>query len=149
MHHDSGAKPHQTPFWLVWQCECQKLVGTKPLARVSEKSETWLYDQNKLGRPASHLSFAIVRRFARILEPKQTWLMHLSGHEDQLGTGFGWDDATWRHNAKNACNEAGLSGSVDVPTIGQIIGSCPSCVLNSATRTSATTQTQPAHTVAA
>ncbi len=27
------------------------------------------------------------------------------------------------------------------------IGSCPSCVINSATRTSATTQTQPVHTV--
>ena len=84
-------------------------------------SNTWLYDQNKLGRPASHLSFAIVRRFARILEPKQTWLMHISGHEDQPGSGFGWDDATWRRNAKNAWSEAGLSGSVDVPTIKQMI----------------------------
>lgn len=88
-------------------------------------SNTWLYDQNKFGRPASHLSFAIVRRFAAILEPKQTWLMHLSGHEDQPGSGFGWDDATWRHNAKNAWIEAGLNGGVDVPTIGQIIALKP------------------------
>ncbi len=84
-------------------------------------SNTWLYDQNKLGRPASHLSTAIVRRFAAILEPKQTWLMHLSGHEDQPGSGFGWDDATWRRNAKAAWIEAGLSGGVDVPSIGQLI----------------------------
>jgi ribonuclease BN (tRNA processing enzyme) len=84
-------------------------------------SNTWLYDQNKLGRPASHLSFAIVRRFARILEPKQTWLMHLSGHEDQPETGFGWDDSTWRHEAKRAWSDSGLNGNVDVPIIGQTI----------------------------
>ncbi len=84
-------------------------------------SNTWLYDQNKLGRPASHLSNAIVRRFAAILEPKQTWLMHLSGHEDQPGSGFGWDDSVWRREAKKAWNEEGLNGDVDVPTIGQMI----------------------------
>ena len=81
---------------------------------------TWAYTHTQDGRPASHVSFGMVQRFAAALEPKRSWLMHISGHED-LGDGFGWDDATWQREAQRAWREHALPGDVRVPSIGEVI----------------------------
>jgi hypothetical protein len=84
-------------------------------------SNTWAYQTDRNGRPASHASFGLVQRFARTLEPKHTWLTHLSGHEDERGAGFGWTDDQWRDHALHVWQSEGLPGQVSVPSIGQRI----------------------------
>ena len=84
-------------------------------------TNTWAYSQNPDGTPASHISYALVQRFARALEPKITYLMHLSGHEDAVGDGFGWTNETWQLEATKAWQAAGLVGEVRVPRIGERI----------------------------
>jgi ribonuclease BN (tRNA processing enzyme) len=84
-------------------------------------TNTWVYSQDSSGKPATHISFAMVERFAKALEPKTTYLMHLSGHEDPLGEGFGWTNERWQLEATQAWQEAGLAGEVRVPRIGERI----------------------------
>jgi L-ascorbate metabolism protein UlaG (beta-lactamase superfamily) len=84
-------------------------------------SNTWSYQQQPNGLPATHACFALVKRFAKVLKPNNTFLMHLSGHEDAIGDGFGWSDAIWQLEAQKAWLEAGLHGQVFVPHIGQRI----------------------------
>lgn len=84
-------------------------------------SNTWACEADRNGRPASHASFGLVQRFARSLEPKHTWLTHLSGHEDERGAGFGWTDDQWRDHALHVWQSEGLPGQVSVPSIGQRI----------------------------
>jgi ribonuclease BN (tRNA processing enzyme) len=81
---------------------------------------TWAYTHTQESKPASHVSFGMVQRFAAALEPKHSWLIHISGHED-IGDGFGWDDATWQHEAQHIWREHGLPGQVRVPLIGEVI----------------------------
>lgn len=81
---------------------------------------TWAYTHSHEGKPASHVSFGMVQRFAAALEPKHSWLVHVSGHED-IGDGFGWDDATWQREAQHIWHERGLPGDVRVPLIGETI----------------------------
>jgi ribonuclease BN (tRNA processing enzyme) len=81
---------------------------------------TWEYTHNSEGKPASHISFGMVQRFAAALEPKHSWLVHISGHED-IGDGFGWDDATWQREAQRIWRERKLPGQVRVPLIGEVI----------------------------
>ena len=80
---------------------------------------TWAYHQNANGEPTSHVSFSLVQRFAKVLQPKRTVLMHISGHEDAIGDGFGWTNEIWQLEASKAWQLAGLSGEVIVPQIGQ------------------------------
>ncbi len=84
-------------------------------------TNTWAYSRDPDGTPASHISYALVQRFARALEPKITYLMHLSGHEDAVGDGFGWTNETWQLEATQAWRAAGLGGEVRVPRIGERI----------------------------
>jgi ribonuclease BN (tRNA processing enzyme) len=84
-------------------------------------SNTWAYSTTPDGRPASHASFGLIGRFARVLEPKQTWLVHLSGHEDRPGDGFGWEDTRWELEAKRVWAAQGLPGGVRVPALGETI----------------------------
>ncbi len=80
---------------------------------------TWDYHMDAQGLPASHASFSQIKAIAKKLEPQKTYLMHLSGHEDQADTGFGWSDKRWQLEASRAWQAQGLSGSVYVPYIGQ------------------------------
>jgi phosphoribosyl 1,2-cyclic phosphodiesterase len=84
-------------------------------------SNTWSYSKQPNGLPASHASFHLVKRFAKVLAPQNTFLMHLSGHEDAIGDGFGWSDEVWQLEAQKAWRQAGLQGQVFVPQIGQRI----------------------------
>ncbi len=80
---------------------------------------TWAYHQHANGEPTSHVSFSLVQRFAKALKPKRTVLMHISGHEDAIGDGFGWTNEIWQFEATKAWQTAGLTGEVIVPQIGQ------------------------------
>jgi ribonuclease BN (tRNA processing enzyme) len=82
---------------------------------------TWEYHQDANGNPASHASFMQIARIARQLKPRQTFLMHISGHEDLIDHGFGWSDDRWQLEANRIWQEQGLLGSVHVPFIGQRI----------------------------
>jgi len=60
-----------------------------------------------------------VCQIAANLSPKQTILMHLSGHPDQPGNpGWGWTNERWREEAAKVWKEQSLLGSVTVPEIG-------------------------------
>jgi ribonuclease BN (tRNA processing enzyme) len=80
---------------------------------------TWSYHRQASGEPTSHVSFSLVQRFALVLKPKRTVLMHISGHEDAIGDGFGWTNEIWQLEATKAWQIAGLTGDVIVPRIGQ------------------------------
>ena len=82
---------------------------------------TWDYHQDASGNAASHASFTQITRIARQLEPKQTFLMHISGHEDRVENGFGWSDERWQLEANRVWKTLGLLGSVHIPFIGQRI----------------------------
>lgn len=71
------------------------------------------------GHKLNHLSFSRVQRIAKNLRPKETLLVHLSGHPDGIGNpGFGWSDEQWTTAAQQVWQQADLPGSVRVPAIG-------------------------------
>jgi phosphoribosyl 1,2-cyclic phosphodiesterase len=72
-------------------------------------------------RPASHACFRSQLPNVRALTPRETWLMHLSGHEDDRGDGFGWLDAEWQAHAQAEWARFALPGRVRVPAIGERI----------------------------
>lgn len=84
-------------------------------------SNTWLYRQDAEGKPASHACFDWITEIATNLHPQNTWLMHLSGHEDQMDSGFGWGNERWRAEALKIWEERKLPGKVGVPEIGDVI----------------------------
>ena len=70
---------------------------------------------------ATHPSFDNVQRIVATLQPRQTLLMHLSGHPDGEGNpGFGWDNAQWTAAAQSVWQQQQLPGTVRVPVIGEI-----------------------------
>ena len=109
-----------TNLWLedVNHPVVQRLRGAD---HVFFDSNTWRYDTTASGHPASHASFSLIQRFARTLEPRCTWLVHLSGHEDAPDDGFGWDNARWQSEARRVWAEESLPGEVRVPEIGERI----------------------------
>lgn len=80
---------------------------------------TWSIEEVN-GKNTGHASFSTVQRYAKVLSPKVTFLVHLSGHEDREGNlGWGWDDQTWEKNAQRVWQARGLPGEVRVPQIGE------------------------------
>lgn len=70
-------------------------------------------------RRTTHPSFENVRPIARNLQPRQTMLMHLSGHPDEPGNGaWGWTNGRWQAEAQRVWQKEGLPGIVRVPDIG-------------------------------
>jgi hypothetical protein len=82
---------------------------------------TWRFAGNATSKPASHASFHTQLQFVRALAPRETLLMHLSGHEDERGDGFGWLDSEWQLRAQEAWQAGAMPGSVRVPHIGERI----------------------------
>ena len=67
----------------------------------------------------THPGFGQVCHIAANLKPKQTILVHLSGHVDLLGNpGWGWTNERWREEATAVWTEQALPGIVTVPEIG-------------------------------
>jgi ribonuclease BN (tRNA processing enzyme) len=81
---------------------------------------TWRREINPAnGRSTNHVSFFTVMKYAAALQPRLTLLVHLSGHEDERGDGWGWDDAEWERNAQREWRAHNLRGEVRVPKIGE------------------------------
>ena len=67
------------------------------------------------GKNTGHASFKTVKRYARILKPKETILVHISGHEDGIGNpGYGWVDGRWQIEANKCWRDEKLPGDVIV-----------------------------------
>ena len=81
---------------------------------------TWRAERSPRGGSTGHASFQTVCAYAAALKPRRTVLMHLSGHEDAPGDGFGWTDAEWQVHASHEWKVRGLNGDVLVPQIGQM-----------------------------
>ncbi len=72
------------------------------------------------GYNTGHLAFSTVKKYVQALHPKQTCLVHMSGHEDEEGSeGWGWENSRWQEEAKKVWRSEGLPGSVRVPSIGE------------------------------
>jgi ribonuclease BN (tRNA processing enzyme) len=73
-----------------------------------------------VGFNTGHLSFATVRKYAKVLQPKETLLVHMGGHEEGEGNpGWGWTDRQWGKEALNLWRADGLPGAVRVPAMGE------------------------------
>ena len=79
---------------------------------------TWSVEESN-GKNTGHASFLTVQRYARVLSPRTTFLVHLSGHEDAEGKpGWGWSDSTWEQKAQEVWANNNLPGRICVPRIG-------------------------------
>lgn len=77
--------------------------------------------QAKPHKTTSHPSFSNVQRYAASLQPRHTFLVHLSGHPDGRGNpGWGWENGRWQTEAQQVWQTKNLPGQVHVPTIGDI-----------------------------
>jgi hypothetical protein len=71
------------------------------------------------GFSTGHLSFRTVRRYVKALNPRETFLVHMSGHEEGEGNpGFGWTDSRWEEEARKTWKAEGLPGNVSVARAG-------------------------------
>jgi len=113
-----------TNTWIT-QPHSDAHVAALQLARDADvlciDCNTWRYASSPAGKPASHASFHTQLPFVRALAPRETLLMHLSGHEDDRGDGFGWLDAEWQTHAQAAWHSHHMPGHVRVPAIGERI----------------------------
>ena len=64
-----------------------------------------------------HTTFLKAKEYIKALRPKQTFLVHLSGHEDRPGPGYDWDDKTWGDEAERVFRGERLYIPVRVPEI--------------------------------
>jgi len=82
---------------------------------------SWTVEEHA-GFSTGHLSFATARTFAKVLQPKETLLVHMGGHEEGEGNpGWGWTDEMWGREAQRLWAEDGLPGTVRVPVMGEEI----------------------------
>lgn len=106
-----------------WLVEPRTTAQKQAVALISN-ADLLIVDTSFWHRPLrkkTHPSFENVMRYAQMLQPQRTLLVHLSGHPDGLGNpGFGWTNAEWTKAATSAWLEGGLSGKVDTPSIGEI-----------------------------
>jgi ribonuclease BN (tRNA processing enzyme) len=110
-----------TNLWLM-EPNHPTVLGLRGIDHLFIDCDTWALTANPDGRPHSHASFWLVQRIARNLKPKNTWLVHLSGHGDHPNAGFGWDDERWQEEAQQVWQGEALPGKVRVPRIGEVIG---------------------------
>jgi ribonuclease BN (tRNA processing enzyme) len=74
------------------------------------------------GFNTGHLSFRSVRQYVKALNPLETFLVHMSGHEEGEGNpGFGWRDDRWEEEARKIWEAEGLPGNVSVAPTGREI----------------------------
>lgn len=117
---------------LLWDIDSENEWLVRPRTAAQEQAVALLSDADLLivdttfwrrpTRKKTHPSFENVMRYARTLQPRRTLLVHLSGHPDGPGNpGFGWTNAEWTQAASAAWLEAGLSGAVAAPSVGEIV----------------------------
>jgi len=83
--------------------------------------DSWEESVDTQGRPLSHASLVFIQQITRVLQPHNTWLIHLSAHDRTTARGFGWLEETWQQEARTEWKRLGLPGQVHVPRIGQSI----------------------------
>lgn len=72
------------------------------------------------GKPTNHASFEHVMRYGRMLQPKNMWTVHITGHVEGIGNeGFGWTNKEWTQQAQRLWKKNSLPGQVAVPFVGQ------------------------------
>ena len=80
---------------------------------------SWIVEE-VAGFNTGHLSFATVRKYAKALQPKETLLVHMGGHEEGEGNpGWGWTDRQWEEGASKFWSAEVLPGTVRVPAMGE------------------------------
>jgi phosphoribosyl 1,2-cyclic phosphodiesterase len=114
--HHRGAKA-----LLLWDVDADndwilRLPADSPLRGIR-----YLFVDCNTWRPhtTGHASFEDAKRYASALQPEQTLLVHLSGHEDSSGPGWGWPDWRWEAEARVVWAAERLPGIVRVPRIGE------------------------------
>lgn len=123
----------KTKIVIFWDVDNKNDWIERPSNREQEKTVTRLSGADhiffdctfwkKRDKPKNHASFDDVRRWARALAPRNTWLVHITGHVEGIGNeGFGWTNPEWQENARRVWREEGLPGAVGVPVVGQCFG---------------------------
>jgi ribonuclease BN (tRNA processing enzyme) len=114
---------------LLWDIDNQNewLVAPQTEAEVTAVALLSNADQlfidtcywRKKPRRTTHASFENVMRYATALQPRETLLMHLSGHPDGRGNhSWGWTNEQWTAQSGAAWAARGLPGTVRAPNIG-------------------------------
>jgi len=120
---------------LLWDLDSSNTWITDPETEAQKKAVELLTGADHLlldcfswrveehaGFSTGHLSFATARKFAKVLQPRQTLLVHMGGHEEGEGNpGWGWTDETWGREAQKLWTADGLPGTVRVPVMGEEI----------------------------
>jgi len=74
------------------------------------------------GCNTGHTAFSTVRHYAEALAPRETLLMHISGHEEgPHNNGWGWPDWKWQQEAQKRWRAEAIPGIVRVPVIGEML----------------------------
>lgn len=124
-----------TKIVLMWDVDNQNGWLTNPTTAAHRDAIEKLLNADHLfidcpfwhpfSKPVSHISFCEVVDIVTVLQPKETLLMHISGHPDEwrqdkqdLGS-YGWTNLEWTAQASAAWVEHGLTGTVRVPSIGE------------------------------
>jgi hypothetical protein len=100
--------------------------GQKKTVELLSGADTLFLDcfswtvEEVVGFSTGHLSFATARKYARVLRPAETLLVHMGGHEEGEGNpGWGWTDRQWEEGASKLWSAEGLPGTVRVPAMGE------------------------------
>ncbi|GJM41506.1 MAG: hypothetical protein DHS20C20_17880 [Ardenticatenaceae bacterium] len=105
--------------WLVNPQTAEQKTAVAHLANADYLFVDTAFWQAKRNKTTSHPSFTNVQRYAKNLQPRQTFLVHLSGHPDGRGNaGWGWENGRWQAEAHKIWQDKQLPGQVHVPAIG-------------------------------
>lgn len=92
--------------------------GLENLDLLFVDCNTWSVEEVS-GKNTGHIGFERLRQYVNALQPRETVLIHLSGHEDGPGNhGWGWSNEEWEFNARQHWHE--LPGCVCVLNPGQM-----------------------------
>lgn len=105
--------------WLVNPQTPEQRTAVTHLSHADYLFVDTAFWQAKPNKTTSHPSFSNVQRYAASLQPRQTFLVHLSGHPDGRGNpGWGWGNGRWQAEARRVWQAKQLPGQVHVPAIG-------------------------------
>ena len=108
--------------WLVNPRTATEKTAVSHLSHADYLLVDTAFWQAKRHKTTSHPSFTNVQRYAANLQPRQTYLVHLSGHPDGRGNmGWGWDNGRWQSEARRVWQNNNLPGQVHVPAIGDAL----------------------------
>ena len=106
----------------AWLANPQTAVQQMAVSHLSHADYLFVdtaFWQAKPNKTTSHPSFTNVQRYAANLQPRHTYLTHMSGHPDGRGNaGWGWTNGRWQAEAQQEWQAKKLPGLVHVPAIG-------------------------------